>query len=96
MELVTVEEAWVVLREHGYHYQYEGNWMNIHPERTLVGRAVTASFVHSRPDLHEVVEEWGRAQGSAGLHNSFVIDTLVEDDVVVIDLFPVQTANLRD
>lgn len=87
MRLVTVEEAWGVLKKHGYNYQYEGNWLNVHPERILVGRAVTAMFVHSRPDLHEIVEEWGKQQGSVGLHNSFVIDTLVEDDVIVVDLF---------
>jgi regulator of RNase E activity RraA len=87
MREVTVEEAWAIMRKHGYNYQYEGNWLNVHPERTLVGRAVTATFVHARPDLHEVVEEWGRQQGSVGLHNSFVIDTLVENDVIVVDLF---------
>ncbi|HLK55359.1 MAG TPA: hypothetical protein VKU00_02270 [Chthonomonadaceae bacterium] len=87
MKEVTVEEAWGVMRKHGYNYQYEGNWLNVHPERTLVGRAVTAAFVHTRPDLHEVVEEWGKAQGSVGLHNAFVIDTLVENDVLVVDLF---------
>lgn len=87
MEEVTVEEAWGTLKKHGYHYQYAGDWMNVHPERILVGRAVTATFVPTRPDLHEVIEAWGKAQGSVGLHNSFVIDTLIEDDVVVIDLF---------
>ncbi len=87
MKLVSVEEAWGVMKGHGYNNQYEGNWLNVHPERVLVGRAVTASFVHTRPDMHELVEEWGRAQGSVGLHNAFVIDTLVENDVIVIDLF---------
>lgn len=87
MEEVTVEEAWGVLKHHGYSYQYTGDWMNIHPEHVLVGRAVTAMFVPTRPDLHEVVEEWGKAQGSVGLHNAFVIDTLVEGDVLVVDLF---------
>ena len=87
MKRVTVEEAWGVLKGHGYRNQYEGNWLNVHPERILVGRAVTASFVPTRPDLHELVDEWGKAQGSIGLHNAFVIDTLVENDVIVIDLF---------
>ncbi|HEV2472032.1 MAG TPA: hypothetical protein VGS41_05160, partial [Chthonomonadales bacterium] len=87
MKLVTVEEAWGVLKGHGYVYQYAGNWLNIHPERVLVGRAVTAMFVPSRPDLHAVLADWGRARNAVGLHNSWIIDTLVEDDVVVIDLF---------
>src|SRR5690348_15289985 len=64
MKHVTVEEAWGVMKGHGYKYQYEGNWLNIHPERILVGRAVTAMFVPTRPDLHEIVEGWGKARGS--------------------------------
>lgn len=87
MKLVTVEEAWGVLKERGYKHQYDGDWQIVHPERVMVGRAVTCSFVHTRPDLHEVVEEWGKLRGSIGLHNAFVIDTLVENDVLVVDLF---------
>lgn len=87
MREVTVEEAWGTMKQAGYEYQYAGDWLNIHPERTLVGRAVTATFVPARPDLHAVIEAWGKQQGSVGLHNSFVIDTLVPDDVVVVDLF---------
>ncbi len=86
MAQVTIEEAWGVLKKHGYLHQYEGNWLNVHSERVLVGRAVTAKFVPTRPDLHEVIQEWGHDRG-VGLHNSWVIDTLVEGDVVVVDLF---------
>ncbi len=87
MKEVTVEEAWGTMKSAGYLYQYAGDWLNIHPDRILVGRAVTATFVPTRPDLHEVIESWGKQQGSVGLHNSFVIDTLIENDVVVVDLF---------
>ena len=87
MRLVTTEEAWSVLRRHGYRFQFAGNWLNLHPERVLVGRAVTAVFVPHRPDLHALVEEEGRAQGRVGGQNSWVIDTLVEHDALVVDLF---------
>jgi regulator of RNase E activity RraA len=87
MAEVTTEEAWGVLRARGYHSQFEGGWLNVHPERVLVGRAVTAMFVPSRPDLHAAIEEWGKENGGVGGQNSWVIDTLVEDDVVVVDLF---------
>lgn len=40
LRLATTEEAWSVLRRHGYHLQFEGNWLNPHPDRILVGRAV--------------------------------------------------------
>ncbi|HUG14151.1 MAG TPA: hypothetical protein VMM78_03960 [Thermomicrobiales bacterium] len=87
MRLVTTEEAWSVLRKHGYHLQFEGGWMNLHPQRVLVGRAVTAAFVPHRPDFHALVEDEGRDAGRIGGQNSWVIDTLVEHDVLVVDLF---------
>src|ERR687886_773382 len=58
MKLVTNDEAWGVLeRRHGYLFQFEGNWLNLHPERVLVGRAVTAMFVPMRPDLFGKVRD---------------------------------------
>jgi regulator of RNase E activity RraA len=37
--------------------------------------------------LHEVVETQGRAEERTGGQNTWVIDTLVEGDVIVVDLF---------
>jgi 4-hydroxy-4-methyl-2-oxoglutarate aldolase len=85
MRLVTTEEAWGVLKRHGYQHQFEGGWLNVHPDRVLVGRAVTARFVPARADLHAAVEAWGAERDAKGFHNSWIIDTLVE--AVVVDLF---------
>ena len=49
MKEVTTEEAWGVLRAHGFHRQFEGNWLQTHPGRITVGRAVTAQFVLDHP-----------------------------------------------
>ena len=87
MHKVTTEEAWGVLRRHGYHLQFEGNWLNTHPGHILVGRAVTAVFVPRRPDFQELVEETGKAEGRIGGQNSWVIDTLQPGDVMVVDMF---------
>jgi regulator of RNase E activity RraA len=88
MKLVTNDEAWGVLeRRHGYFFQFEGNWLNLHPERILVGRAVTCTFVPLRPDFQQVVQEQGQSEGRSGGQNTWVIDTLVKDDVIVVDLF---------
>jgi len=87
MKLVTTEQAWGVLRAHGYHHQFEGGWFRTHPDRILVGRAVTAMMVPHRPDLHDLVEETGQAEGRIGGQNSWVIDTLLPGDVMIIDLF---------
>jgi 4-hydroxy-4-methyl-2-oxoglutarate aldolase len=86
MKLVTTEEAWSVLRKHGYVRQFEGGWLQTHPERILVGRAVTAMMLPHRPDLHELVQETGVAEGRIGGQNSWVIDTLELGDVMVIDM----------
>jgi regulator of RNase E activity RraA len=84
----TTEEAWGLLVERGYNYQFEGEWLNVHPERILVGRAVTCVFVPKRPDLDETLMELGQKQeGRIGWFNSWAIETLVEGDVVVVDLF---------
>ena len=88
MERVRTEEAWSVLWRHEYQFQFEGNWTRLHPERVLVGRAVTGVFVPRRPDLHDYLMDYGHEQeGRIGAMNSWVIETLVRDDVIVIDLF---------
>ncbi len=87
MRLVTTEEAWGVLRRHGYNFQFEGDWFRTHPDQILVGRAVTAQMVPYRPDLHTLVEDSGKEQGRIGGQNSWVIDTLEPGDVMVVDMF---------
>jgi regulator of RNase E activity RraA len=87
MESATTEQAWGVLRSHGYHLQFEGNWLQTHPDKILVGRCVTAMMLPHRPDFHDLVQETGVKDGRIGGQNSWVIDTLVEGDVLVVDMF---------
>lgn len=89
MKNVEAEEAWGVMRGAGYRHQFEDGWWNLHPERVLVGRAVTGTFIPQRPDIHNAIQEIGKEQGrtQAGGQNSWVIDILEKDDVIVIDLF---------
>jgi regulator of RNase E activity RraA len=89
MKLVTTEEAWGILREHGYHRQFEGNWRETHPGTIMVGRAVTAQFVPHRPDYHDAVQQagLGEGRGKIGGQNSWIIETLQLGDVMVVDIF---------
>ena len=87
MKKVTTEEAWGVLAGQEYHFQFEGEWINLHPERVLTGRAVTCRYVPHRPDLNQVTEAAGSREGRVGGQNSWVIDTLVAGDVLVVELF---------
>ena len=67
MRQVTNDEAWgVVERGHGYHFQFEGDWVNLHPDRVLVGRAVTVRMVPLRHDFHGMVEASGFRDGRSG------------------------------
>lgn len=89
MKLVTTEEAWGVLRRHGYHRQFEGNWIQTHPGKIMVGRAVTAQFLPHRPDYHDAVQKTGlgEGRGSSGGQNSWIIEQLELGDVMVVDIF---------
>ena len=88
MARVATEEAWSVLWVKGYKSQFVGDWKIMHPGRILTGRAVTAVFVPRRPDLHDCLMDCGhKSQDRIGEMNSWVIETLVEDDVLVVDMF---------
>lgn len=89
MKLVTTEEAWGVLREHGYHHQFEGSWIETHPGTISVGRAVTAQFLPHRPDYHDAIQKTGLAEGRGqiGGQNSWIIETLQAGDIMVVDIF---------
>jgi regulator of RNase E activity RraA len=88
----TAEEAWGTLRRLGYHHQFEGNWMTVNVSDPtgdrMVGRVVTAVFMPKRPDIEAVINDHGKQEKRVGRgQNSWVIDTLVKRDVMVVDLF---------
>lgn len=86
MKLVTVEEAWGILRSHGYNNQFEQDWVMTHENPVLVGRAVTIGFLPERPDISGVIAQEGADQGLPGRDKHWVMDKLQEDDVIVADL----------
>ena len=88
MREMTLEELWKPIFVKGYESQFEGDLKTLHDDgRKLIGRAVTASFVPARPDLHEVMFGLGADEGRKGNYNQWVIDSLVEGDVVVADMY---------
>ena len=53
-----------------------------------MGRAVTGVYVPMRPDLNDCLLKYGHEEeGRRGYFNQWVIVSLVEDDVVVVDMF---------
>jgi regulator of RNase E activity RraA len=87
MKTVTLEEAWATLREAGYNHQYEDGWFVIHPDKVLVGRALTAEWMPGRPDVQRVVEEQGKKDHRIGGQNAWPVDMLQSRDVYVCDHF---------
>jgi 4-hydroxy-4-methyl-2-oxoglutarate aldolase len=89
MRNVNLEEAWAVLRGKGFEWQFEGRFRLVHldPTATMVGRALTATFVPRRPDLDKALSDKGHAEGHIGGRNSWPIDKLQKGDVYVANAF---------
>jgi len=89
----TAEEAWGTMRRLGYTSQFVSGWMTVNVNDPtgdrLVGRVVTGIFMPKRPDLDKYVTENAKKENRVGRggQNAWVIDTLVQRDVMVIDLF---------
>ena len=91
---MTLEELWKPIFVQGY----ENNFVSIkplHPEfkedgtvnRKMIGRAVTAIYAPARPDYFEASFAMARSLGKTGTPNQWVIDSLQERDVAVIDMY---------
>jgi regulator of RNase E activity RraA len=84
---IGIEEAWTVLRNEGYTCQFERGWKIIHDDQPIAGRAVTAMFMPSRPDVEKAIKDRGVKQGRTGNTNAWPIDQLTKGDVYVADCF---------
>ncbi len=88
MKLVTLEEAWAVLKGDNYKHQYDDGWQMINPDSVLVGRAVTAIFMPGRPDIHRAIDDRGHTKdGRIKSQNAWTVALLVKGDVYVVDQF---------
>src|SRR5882757_9207977 len=83
---IGTEDAWNILNNEGYHCQFEGGWKTI-TDSPIVGRALTACFIPSRPDLEKSIKDKGKKEGRIGNTNSWPIDALSKGDVYVADGF---------
>jgi len=87
MKNVTLEEAWAVVTGAGFSHQYDDQWLSIHPEKILIGRALTSQWLPGRPDILRVIEAKGRQEGRVGGTNAWPVDMLQPRDVYVSDHF---------
>lgn len=85
---INIDDAWTVLKNNGYVNQFEGGWKMVNEDVPVIGRAVTAMFMPSRPDVENNIKARGTTRdGRKGNTNSWPIETLVKGDVYVADGF---------
>jgi 4-hydroxy-4-methyl-2-oxoglutarate aldolase len=84
---VSAEEVWTILSSHHYDHQFSDHWYIVHPEKHLIGRAVTAQFMPLREDVQQVAEAKANGNGPKRYANQRVIDTLQNGDTIVVDLY---------
>jgi len=84
---IGLDDAWTVLKNLGYTNQFEGGWKTVNDTTMVIGRAVTAMYLPSRPDVEKSIKERGEKEGRKGNTNSWPIDVLTKGDVYVADGF---------
>jgi regulator of RNase E activity RraA len=83
---IGIDDAWTVLKNLGYTNQFESGWKMVN-DVPVIGRALTAMFMPSRPDVEKNIKDRGLKQGRTGNTNSWPIDILSKGDVYVADGF---------
>ena len=79
-KIIGIDDAWTVLKNLGFTNQFEMGWKTVNDE-PFAGRAVTAMFMPSRPDVEKSIKERGQKQGRTGNTNSWPIEVLTKGDV---------------
>jgi regulator of RNase E activity RraA len=86
LRYVSTSLAAEALAELGYCCQFMGGFHNTAPGKTLIGRAFTARFLPSRPDVEGIIEADAKAKGLDAHPTKRVIDMLSPGDVLVADI----------
>jgi regulator of RNase E activity RraA len=83
----SIEDVWEYLRAQGYRNQFESGWQALHIEKPFAGRALTAQYMPTRPDMTKAIVAEGKAEGRVSGNNSWPINELQIGDVYVADGF---------
>ncbi len=76
----------VLISRSGYRNQWADKLQVLHPNKRLVGRAMTLLLGPARPDVSNVIsQDWRAKGGQGGLNHQTAIDMLQPGDVLVID-----------
>ena len=87
----TIEDIWEFLRGKGYNSQFDTGWQALHMDKPFAGRALTAQYMPSRPDMAKAIAAEGKAEGrfigGGSGTNSWPIAELQIGDIYVADGF---------
>jgi 4-hydroxy-4-methyl-2-oxoglutarate aldolase len=84
---ISIEDIWGYLWNHGYKDQFDGGWQALHIDKPFAGRALTAQYMPTRPDMQRAILAEGKVEGRVSDTNSWPIAELKEGDVYVADGF---------
>jgi len=82
---ISIEDIWDFLRKHGYDNQFESGWQALHIEKPFAGRALTAQYMPTRPDMAKAIAAEGKAEGRVAGTNMWPIAELETGDIYVAD-----------
>ena len=86
---VSIEDIWEYLRGQGYNCQFDTGFQALHPDKPFAGRALTAQYMPSRPDMARAIAAEGKVEKRIvfGNNNSWPINELQLGDVYIADGF---------
>ena len=92
LEKVTIEDAYTFMLRRGYECQFENfsdlhenGWVIIHPDKVMIGRALTSQYMPMRFDFDDYLQEVGRKQDISRVTNALPVNSLSEGDIYVAD-----------
>jgi regulator of RNase E activity RraA len=73
------------LAQRGFRNQWEAGWQVLHPQKRLIGRALTLQMMPTRPDVADTDAAVRRANNLPRMNHQTAIDMLQKGDVLVVD-----------
>ena len=84
MKEMSAEEV-LGLAQRGFRNQWEAGWQVLHPQKRLIGRALTLQMMPTRPDVADTDAAARRAKNLPRMNHQTAIDMLQKGDVLVVD-----------
>jgi 4-hydroxy-4-methyl-2-oxoglutarate aldolase len=84
---LSAEDVWAVLPGKNYRNQWADGFQLLHPGTKMAGRAFTAQFMPTRPDIMGVLTASATKAGIASYTHQYALDQLQPGDVFVADVF---------